>query len=249
MIATLRGEGGQGPPLVYVPGIDGGGDLLLGTAARLEQRFRLLRLAYRPDGDDTYEALARAVVALLESLGVERAPFLAESFGGALGLQLALDHPGCVRGLAIVNGFAHFRRRARLALSALVLPFVPSPFFQIGRRTLGPRALIGPRRDPRVERLFLACPGIECDEGYARRLRMVRAVDLRPRLAQIRRPVALFASERDRVVDSLFQAREMAARIPGATLEVLAGSGHVVLPFPDEPWVERMEALAERAGE
>jgi len=248
MIAILRADGGQGPPLVYLPGIDGSGELLLGTAARLERRFRLVRLAWRPDGDDTYEALARAVVALLESLRVGRALFLAESFGGALGLQLALDHPGHVRGVAIVNGFAHFRRRARLALTALVLPLVPSPLFRLGRRALGPRELIGPRRDPEVERLFLALPGIECDEGYARRLRMIRALDLRPRLAEIRRPVALYASERDRVVDSVFQAREMAARLPDATMEILPASGHVVLPFADEPWVERMEALAARAG-
>jgi hypothetical protein len=40
----------------------------------------------------------------------------------------------------------------------------------------------------------------------------------------------------------------MAALLPDATLDVLVDAGHLVLPLAAEPWVERLERLAERAG-
>jgi pimeloyl-ACP methyl ester carboxylesterase len=40
------------------------------------------------------------------------------------------------------------------------------------------------------------------------------------------------AAERDRLVPSIAQARFMAARVPGATVRVLTGHGHVCLIAP-----------------
>jgi uncharacterized glyoxalase superfamily protein PhnB len=40
----------------------------------------------------------------------------------------------------------------------------------------------------------------------------------------------------------------MAAVLPDATLEILSGAGHIVLPFEEEPWVDRLLALQERAN-
>ena len=82
-IAVVRGEAGSGPPLVYVPGLDGSGELLLGTAERLAQRFRLVRIAYRttgppPRGGDSYASLAESIAARLDELGIERALVVAK---------------------------------------------------------------------------------------------------------------------------------------------------------------------------
>ena len=47
MIARIVDDaGGPSAPLIYLPGVDGTGELLLGTAARLIERFRLIRLRY-----------------------------------------------------------------------------------------------------------------------------------------------------------------------------------------------------------
>ena len=60
MQVEILATAGSGPPLVYVPGIDGSGELLLGAAARLERRFRLTRLCYRgEDGGATMRASNR----------------------------------------------------------------------------------------------------------------------------------------------------------------------------------------------
>src|SRR6185503_7188673 len=69
MHAEVVGTRGAGPPLVYVPGIDGSGELLLGTAARLERRFRLTRLRYAGDPGGGYADLAHSVAARIAELG------------------------------------------------------------------------------------------------------------------------------------------------------------------------------------
>ncbi|MDP6763914.1 MAG: alpha/beta hydrolase [Planctomycetota bacterium] len=252
MLARVREDAGSGKPLVYVPGIDGTGELLLGARERFAAEFRLVRLRYElgpgaPPGEDDYPHLASSVVDALDECDIGSAILLAESFGGPLGLQIALDHPERVSALAIVNSFSHYRMRARLALTNTVMPRVPPRLARFVRRHVGPPMLMGPRRDPEMVRAFREVEGLVFDEGYLRRARMVRGVDLRPRLGEIRCPVALFASERDGIVDSLPQAREMAAAIEGATMEIIPRGGHIALPLADEPWVERIRTLAARA--
>lgn len=70
-------------------------------------------------------------------------------------------------------------------------------------------------------------------EGYRNRLRMLRDYDVRPRLHEIRAPTLLIAAEEDRLVPSVEQARRMAARIPDATLVLLAGHGHECVISPE----------------
>lgn len=253
MRCDLIGESsGAGPELVYVPGIDGTGELLLGAEARLERAFRLTRLRYAsepdvPIGADRYDALAAGAIARMDERRIERALLLGDSFGVGLALQIALDHPERVAGLALVNGFAHFPARASLAMSRFVFAWLPRPLFDFGRRHFAPRTLFGPRREPEVLRRFHALTALPRDDGYRRRLAMIATLDLRPRLAELGVPVALFASDRDRVVPSVRAASEMQARLRDATVEVLPASGHIVLPLSDEPWVERLLALARRA--
>jgi len=247
----LEDTGGDRPPLVYVPGVDGTGEFLFGTAARLAQHFRLIRLAYdhadtRPT--DGYGELAASVAEALTAAGLERVLLLAESFGVGLALRTTLDHPGRVSGLALVNGFARYDRRGLIALGVWMADHAPSRLFELGRGRAVVYGLFRPRRDAGVERAFLDMPNRTFDEGYRRRLHLIAGLDLRERLREITQPVALFASDKDRIVNSVQAATAMHTELADATLEVLHGAGHVVLPFAEEPWVERMRALAARTA-
>jgi len=248
MIVALRNDAGEGTPVVYVPGIDGSGDMLLGTGERLARRLRLVRLCYLPEEADTYARLARSIDTLLDGMGLERVVVLSESFGGAVALQLALDHPARVAALAIVNGFAYHPWRARLWLSRLGSPLLPRPLFRLCRRTVSPGTLFGPRISQELREAFLATDGIGLDAAYRARLRMILRLDLRLRLAGLEAPLALYASAADRIVPAVRAANEIRTRVPHATLEVLPRAGHLALPLPDEPWPERMAELAARGG-
>jgi len=246
MLVESAFDGGQGPPLLYVPGIDGTGEHLLGTRARLEERFRVVALRYvgsPASVEHGHEELARAIAAHAASLGLGRFLVLAESFGVAVALRLALEAPGQVRGLALVNGFAHYPARLSLALSRLGAPLVPRGLFRRTRPLTAWRALFAPRRDPSALRALLALEGAWFDRDYRRRLAMIARVDLRPRLGEIEVPVRIYASTHDRIVPSLRTAREMVARLPRAEVVSLPRAGHLVLPLAEEPWVERLAAL------
>ena len=89
MNARVLAEGGAGTPLVYVPGIDGTGELLLGLTPRLEACFRLVRLAYdvREPRADGYAELAASVAEDVAVLGV---------------VWYAIDHPRIAAAIAAV---------------------------------------------------------------------------------------------------------------------------------------------------
>jgi pimeloyl-ACP methyl ester carboxylesterase len=263
MFAEVISDRGQGTPVVYLPGIDGSGQLLLGTAPILEERFRLLRLRYRLSATPahrTYAHLAASAIETVALRGVERSVLLAESFGGAVALRAAIDFPDSVAAIALVNTFAHYRRRSRLAVSRAVLRLTPAWMIVAGRRIFAPRLLFGGggerqaideflgrqrgarKKTDRTELLW----GL--DESYHERMRMIQGLDLRGELTRVRQPVALFASSRDRIVDAVRQANEMAALLPAAQLEVLEGRGHVVLPVREIDWPARIERLVGRTS-
>ncbi len=254
MIARRVGDtGSKEPALLYLPGIDGTGELLLETAERLSRRFRVVRLAYEIGSDapapgSGYPELARSVSERIEEGGIQRALVLAESFGVGVALELALDHPERVAALALVNGFAHFERRFHLLASRAVARVAPDALFALGRRLGARRMLFAPRRAARERELFRAVSRHAFGPGYRARLAMIGRLDLRARLSEIRCPVALFASDRDRIVPAVRAAREMQRLLPDVTLEILPRAGHVVLPLEEEPWPERMLALAGREG-
>jgi len=248
MQAEIIATSGTGPPLVYVPGIDGSGEMLLGLAARLERRFRLTRLRYAGDTSGDYATLAASVARCIASTGTERALVLAESFGVAVSLQTALDHSERVAALALVNGFACFHDRLGLAITRGVFALAPEAWIHAARPRFLQRGLISPRRDAEALAALLALRGGWFDERYRARLVLIRHLDLRPRLPEIRCPVALFAADHDRVVTAVPAAREMQAGIRGSELTVLRDAGHLVLPLVEEPWEARLESLARRCG-
>jgi pimeloyl-ACP methyl ester carboxylesterase len=249
MYAKLLSDRGDGRPVLYVPGIDGTGDLLLGCAERLQAGFRLLRFRYDagPE-DDGYDTLARSIAELAVQNDVPRCLVLCESFGGAVGLQLALEHPKLVAGVMVVNSFAHYPEQGRLALSRMLAPLTPRSIFRAGRYLLAPHSLFGKRDDGEALRLFRELHGSYFDAAFRRRLDMIAGLNLEPRLGEIQQPVALFASDHDRVVPSLRTMASLQKGLPQATLEVVLGGGHMILPLADEPWPERMAQLAQRAG-
>lgn len=248
MHAEVLDTRGRGPELVYVPGIDGSGELLLDAGERLARNFRLTRLCYRGDASGDHGTLAASIARCVQGSGASSALLLAESFGVAVALHTALDHPRQVAGLALVNGFARYSNRLGLALTRGVFALAPKAWIHGGRKRFVQRGLIAPRQDERALAGVSALRGDWFDERYRARLRWIAAVDLRARLGEVRCPVEIYAAERDRVVDSVRAGREMAAAIPAARFTLLPRAGHLVLPLAEEPWEERLLGLARRAG-
>lgn len=108
----LRTGGAPGaPPLVLLHGFPQTHALWHRVARRLESRFRLVLPDLRgygdsakPDpGDYSKRALAADIVALMRALGHERFFVCGHDRGGRVAHRLALDHPGAVGRLALID--------------------------------------------------------------------------------------------------------------------------------------------------
>ena len=90
-------------PLVMLPGIQGGGDILFEAALLLGERMPVITIN-APDIEDAAQMRA-GLAGFLGRLGVRRTNMLGSSLGGYLAQSFALLHPGSVAQLVIANGF------------------------------------------------------------------------------------------------------------------------------------------------
>jgi pimeloyl-ACP methyl ester carboxylesterase len=115
MVHTRRGristlEAGTGDPIVALHGLGATKASLLPTVAALADRFRVIALDLPGFGDSDkplgapYDArfFARAVLALLDELGLERGHLVGNSLGGRVALEVAIHAPDRVDRLGLL---------------------------------------------------------------------------------------------------------------------------------------------------
>ncbi len=213
------------PRLVYLPGIDGTGRLLH-RQPRLFAAYEVRCVKYPQDKPQTYEELADAAAAQLREGGC----VLAESFGGAVALTLAMRYPHLVHRLILVNTFAWYPRQPLIRLLALFGRFAPNrPASKHGRNIRG-RIVFGARVPADERQAWWDLTADVPLRAYGRRLRMIAGLDLRSYLSAIRVPAIVFVSTDDRVVPPC-AGRLLASRLPLAKL-ITRRAGHAALIDP-----------------
>jgi pimeloyl-ACP methyl ester carboxylesterase len=232
---------GEGPPLVLVPGLAGGVDLLGPLAGELARDFQVISFQLR--GEDDPFALRRRfdlrdlvedVGEFLDWFGLERPALMGVSFGGVLALELAIRRPGRIGALVTQGVGPRFepgllQQAAGLILSRYPLP-ANNPFVnQFFNLFFGGRQAPGPLFD------FVTGQCWRTDQSVmAHRFRMAERADFTGRVAGVRVPALLMAGERDLLVSGN-GLRELAGQLPGARAVRFPG-GH--LAFVTQP--ERM---------
>ncbi|MFF8352451.1 3-oxoadipate enol-lactonase [Streptomyces chartreusis] len=224
-----RAEGpASAPPLLLGPSLGTSSALWDKVAPELSITHRVVRWELPGHGGSdadligagaTVGDLAGLVLALADSLGIERFAHAGVSLGGAVGLHLAVHHPERVESLAVICSSAHFngakpweeraalvRREglAGLAESANARWFTPGftvPELVRDHRDADPVA-------------YAAC----CDA--------LAAFDLRDRLAEISCPTLLIAGREDPATPPV-HLREIADAVPGAALVEIPGASHL----------------------
>jgi pimeloyl-ACP methyl ester carboxylesterase len=253
--AARYGVWGEGPPLVLVPGLAGGMDLLGPLARVLARHYRVISLQLR--GEDDCFALRRrfGLAELVEDVGefidwcgLERPALMGVSFGGVLALELALRRPGQVGALLLQGIGPRFepgllQRVAGMVLSRYPLPS-DNPFFnQFFNLFFGGRQRPGPLVD------FVTRQCWQTDQGVmAHRFRLVEQVDFTGRLAGLHVPTLALAGDRDLLV-SAAGLTELARQLPDARAVRLAGCGHLAfVTHPERIGTEVHSFLASLGG-
>jgi 3-oxoadipate enol-lactonase len=207
--------GGQGEPLVLIPG-------LASDVADNEPIIRLLSQKYRvlaadnrgagrsdkPDVPYSIEMMADDTAGLMDTLGIGQAYVMGISMGGRIAMALALGHPGHVKSLVLVSTFAR----------------------QTGAGVSRIRRLNVVNRIPLVQSLFSKHP--QPQYAFKRQLQASRSYDCSGRLGEIHVPTLILHGAGDRIAP-LPLAEEMHAGIRGSRMITFPG-GHIFFMMKQE---------------
>jgi len=215
------------PSLLYVPGLDGTGRLLHRQPS-LHANFNVRCLSYPQDRVTTYAELAALAASELEQIGP--GVVLAESFGGAVALTLALSRPELIQRLILVNTFAYFPSRWKIRLCAWLGRFLPHrPSHPATRGVRGPFFFNHDISAAERAAFWEKTTGVPMS-AMGHRLQLIAGVDLRSSLPSIPIPTLVLIAPNDRVV-SPQAGRELARLLPSARL-IERNVSHTALIHP-----------------
>jgi pimeloyl-ACP methyl ester carboxylesterase len=220
---------GDGPPIVYVSGLDGTGKLFYRQEEDLARDHTVISYALRGEGRYRMDALVSDLAAVVRDAGFERATFLGESFGGMLVMAAALAEAQMFERLILVNTFPYFKQRAKIRAGIALFSLMPYTLMKAHRTRAARHVLFSPDVGDEDRRLFREHTRVVPFEGYVSRMRIIRDTDLRPRLAEIKAPALVVAGTADRLLDSVWAAKILGASLPRAKVKLLEGTGHMAL--------------------
>lgn len=232
-------ETGVGDPIVLIPGLAGGFELVGPLAQPLAHDHRVFSYQLRGENDcfvlrhpfdldDLVEDLAE----LLDKLNLERPVVMGVSFGGIIALKYAIRYPHRLDRLIVQGVGARYEGGLLQQIAATVLSRFPLPadnpfvnqFFNL---------LFGgkQKRDSLFE--FVTQQIWQTDQSMmAHRFRLVEELNLESQLHHIKAPTLVLTGERD-VLVSPRSLQPLCDEIPNVTSIRLPGCGH--LAFVTKP--------------
>lgn len=223
------------PWLTFVPGIGNDATFWSVQADALADRFRVL--TFDPWGhgaspaapaDCRFEDIERGILQLWDALGVDSSAVVGLGFGGSVALALARHHPQrvarvgafCCRPRQPDDRRAFWRQRIAAARSGGIDPLADvtvDRWLSAEFRTA----------QPAVDAHLRAMMKRTTLDGYCAYVGAFIEMDFEAGLEDMHVPVLLVAAEHDHGGGPVTAMREMAARIPGAELALVQGSGHI----------------------
>ncbi len=223
------------PPLVLLHGWASSHKFWKYTFSAFSPRWRVIApdmvgfgISEKPDRDYSVEALSVWLGKFLDALKLDQVALVGHSMGGTISLLHALDHPGRIRKLAVVNplvvGATAFNSRTRFCMAPLI------------RRLLFLGSRIAPiRRWVTKDFSYAAAYDPELSEDLTRgtyqstfdSLLSAAKVDLRPRLSQLSVETLAIGTDRDALVSP-----DQHGLVPAHYRELIPETGHI-------PMIER----------
>jgi pimeloyl-ACP methyl ester carboxylesterase len=236
------------PLFVFLPGMDGSGQLYHRQIETLSSHFDLRCLTISPDDLSDWDELAdRVIVLLQEELRYKTAPvyLCGESFGGCLALKIATKDPKLVKKLILVNAASCFNQRPLLGLGIGVTRVIPDFLHRSSALVLLPFIAALSRISPIDRRSLLKAMQSVPPETVSWRLSMLQRFQINPlELARLSFSVLVVASQSDRLLPSVTEGRKLIHQLPKAKLVILPDSGHTCLLETDIHLKEILNAHA-----
>jgi pimeloyl-ACP methyl ester carboxylesterase len=193
------------------------------------------------DADGSLAQLGRDLVDVLDDAGIGRATLAGFSLGGTIAMRAAIDAPDRVTALALIGTSSRVNAAARSwyeERAALVERNDPELRAMLDQDTAD---VYANRPEEIAAGLRIRRESTADPRGFANACRAMASLRLDDEIGAISVPTVLVAGDADQLCPP--RASEIiAAKIPGATVRVLADAGH---PLPVERPDEVAEAILE----
>lgn len=174
--------------------------------------------------------MADEVLEILDATATPSCHFVGHALGGLAGVDLALRHPGRLRSLTVVNGWAtadaHTRRCFEIRV-ALLKGAGPEAYVRAQPIFLYPATWLAANAERMAAEDAHALSGFQGSDNLLRRIEALLRFDATAQLDALKLPVLLSAA-RDDVLVSCSQSEALAARLPHAVLDVAPFGGHAL---------------------
>ncbi len=229
-------EHGAGPPLMMVAGLGGVASWWTETLPAFTPHFRVILHDQRGTGRSSRVAvrsvgqMAADALALIDHLGLAQTAWLGHSTGGAIGVDLALDHPGRI-GRLVVNSSTtrgdDYRRRVFAIRRLLQVAAGSAAYAQFTTLLLYPPWFINAHSDRLAAEETRAAAGLGDPAIQGSRLDAILAWDRSADFRSLRAHTLVICAEDDILTPMPF-SEEFAASIPGARLIRAPTGGHAL---------------------
>lgn len=222
------------PLFVFLPGMDGTGELFESQLGDLQQDMDVRCLSIPPDDTTPWEGLARTTAELIrtEKRNHARRPVYVcgESFGACLALMLARYVPNSFDYLILVNPASSFRRQPWRRVGPDAVRWMPSPVYNVSAHLLLPFLINQSRVSEANRAALLQAMQSVTQASAAWRLSLAGQFDLDTiPLDRIDQPTLILAATGDRLLPSVEESERLVNRLPNARRVILPDSGHACL--------------------
>jgi aminoacrylate hydrolase len=228
-------ERGEGPAFIFIPGLVGLLNAWEFQMAEFSQRYRCIAFDHRGAGDsdkpkDAYatELISGDVIALMDTLGIEKTHVAGTSTGGCVLQNLAIDHPERLRCCIFSNTWVkadEYITRVQMTRKRIALAYGADEYVKVS--SLFTNGAMQFRYDldkvMELERRSLAT--VAPVEVLAARLDMTMSHDRSSDLHKIRAPSLIVGTRDDATVPS-YQSEDLHRAIAGSRLVIVEEGGH-----------------------
>ncbi|BAU15557.1 alpha/beta hydrolase [Leptolyngbya sp. NIES-3755] len=224
----------QFPLFVFLPGMDGTGQLLRAQTAGLEVGFDVRCLAIPPDDLTNWEDLAQHVIDLVKAEvkgDPDRSIYLCgESFGGCLAMKVASMAPDLFDRLILVNAASSFNRRPWIGWGATISRHLPQFLYQLSSVSFLPLLAAFDKIAPLDRQALVEAVKSVPQATSIWRMGLLHQFEIPvEKLRSLTIPTLILASSKDRLLPSLVEGYRLKAAFQNAEVVVLPESGHTCL--------------------
>ncbi|MFT8180549.1 alpha/beta fold hydrolase, partial [Mycobacteroides chelonae] len=239
--------GGNGPAILFWPSLLMTGSMWAEQARYFADRYTVILVDPPGHGDSQalhrmfrFEDCAHSIEQILDTLGIERAHIVGNSWGGMIGGTFAALHPGRAGASVLMNATAsraNMRQTVEFRMLTEIVRLLGR--FREPLTTRAVKAFVGPtimRERPQVEQAIRAeLRDLNVDSVYWAVNSVVPArPDQRELFGRIGTPILVVAGREDPTFP-VAETELMAEAIPGAEFVIMENTGHLAaLERPDE---------------